>query len=594
MVTAPGAEMLDSKLFVARLDGPFLDLYERWWDGDEWIWVDHGRPEGIPVTGVPGAAMLNEKLFVVVQDGSLWERSWRADPGQWVWEAHGRPGNRGINFGPGAAMLDRKFFVTADDGHLWERDWRADLDRWAWQDHGTPPRSGVTNAPGAAMMDAKLFVGGFDGHLYERFWNGGEWVWVDHGSPQGIAITTAPGAAMMDAKLFVGASNGHLYERAWNGSEWVWVDHGAPPGTVVATAPGAAMMDAKLFVGGFNGHLYERFWNGGEWVWVDHGAPPGTAVTTAPGAAMMDTKLFVGTANGHLFERFWDGDQWVWVDHGTALHDQAQHVVGAPGPDPKLTIAIMGDGFAESDLAAYDRLVSDQALRALASDQLGNHQAAFRVIRIDVVSVESGVRERRYDSEGHVTSDVYRPSRLGLIPNDDWQRCWFDTSDFTDGRIEKLRQRFAADADHIVVLVNSSTWGGCTVGGTSYFTTAGGWVVIAHECGHNLFELDDEYVNDDLTFTGVSTRANTSEQLADWTTLKWSSLVQSGAPLPTDAAHPPAGWHGNTSVGAFEGAGGNYEYGLFRPVLECRMNQNDPPWCPVCARKIRQDLAVFE
>jgi hypothetical protein len=103
-------------------------------------------------------------------------------------------------------------------------------------------------------------------------------------------------------------------------------------------------------------------------------------------------------------------------------------------------------------------------------------------------------------------------------------------------------------------------------------------------------------VNDTKTWpaTTMSPYANTSEALGDWTTLKWSSLVASGAPLPTDAGSPPMGWAARTSVGAFEGGGGWYKLGLFRPVLECRMNQNDPPWCPVCARKINQDLAPFE
>lgn len=70
MITAPGAAMLDQKLFVSRLNDPFPDLYERWWDGIEWIWINHGRPEGVRMKGAPGAAMLNEKLFVVTEDGN--------------------------------------------------------------------------------------------------------------------------------------------------------------------------------------------------------------------------------------------------------------------------------------------------------------------------------------------------------------------------------------------------------------------------------------------------------------------------------------------------------------------------------------------
>jgi hypothetical protein len=553
MITEPGAAMLDTKFFVSRLDGAFPDLYERWWDGDEWIWVNHGRPGGVPVTGTPGAAMMNEKLFVVVDDGSLWERHWHNDLGRWAWNDHGRPADHPIVHGPGAAMMDEKLFVVTDDGKLWERHWRNDLGRWAWEDHGRPANHPIVHCPGAAMMDEKLFVVTDHGHLWERHWRS------DLG-------------------------------------RWAWEDHGTPPGTSISTAPGAAMMNRKLFVGTSNGHLFERFWDGSQWVWVDHGTPPGTGVATAPGAAMMNSKLFVGTADGRLFERFWDGAQWAWVNHGTALHDQAQHVVGTPGTDPKLTILIMGDGYSEADMNAYRNAVDSMVLGALRLDQLENHQSALRIVRVDLVSVESGVRERRYNEAGEITSDVFKLSRLGIIPNDNWGRCWFDHSDFTDARIEKLRQRLDPDANHVVILVKSGTWGGCssTGAGVAVFTEGSGKMTIAHEMGHNLFLLDDEYVNDSRNFTDVSTRANTTERLADWTTLKWHGLVSAGTPLPTDAAHTPKGWNRRTSVGAFEGAGGWYSTGLFRPVLECRMNQNNPPWCPVCGQKIASDLEVFE
>jgi hypothetical protein len=503
--------MLDSKLFVSHLDGAFPDLYERWWDGDEWIWVDHGRPEGVNVTGIPGAEMMSAKLFVVVRDGRLWERQWRSDLGRWAWEDHGRPANRPIVAGPGAAMMNEKLFVAADDGRLFERHWRPDLGRWAWEDHGRPP------------------------------------------------------------------------------------------GTRVNTAPDAAMMNLKLFVGTDDGRLFERFWNGNAWVWVDHGRPPGTRVNTAPGAAMMNSRLFVGTDDGRLFERFWNGSEWVWLNHGTPLHDQSQHVIGAPGTDPKLTLAVIGDGFSESDLNEYRNYVTDRVLRAVRLDALAGHQAALRVIRIDLVSVESGVTERRYDDAGTldtsddtVESEQVRPSRLGFVSTGNWSHCWIETSGFTAGRIQKLRRRFAPDASNVLVVLNSDVRGGCNRGLVAAVTRSEPAQVIAHELGHNLFELDDEYVTGDRTFTGTSPRANTSEQPADWANLKWRDLVAEGTPLPTDANALPADWNRRTSVGAFEGAGGHFRRGLFRPVLDCRMNQTDPPWCPVCTRKITNDLARFE
>jgi hypothetical protein len=606
MITAPGAAMLDRKLFVSRLDDPFPDLFERLWDGTEWIWVNHGRPAGVRMRGAPGAAMLNEKLFVVADDGALWERHWRADLGRWVWASHGRPGNTVIAHGPGAAMLDQKLFVVTEDGNLWERHWRQDLGQWAWNDHGRPGGRKIVSDPGAAMLNSALFVVTEDGNLWQRHWRTdlGRWVWFDHGRPGGEKIATAPGAAMHDEKLFVVTESGNLWERHWRSMAegWAWENHQRPGGVALKTAPGAAMLNQKLFVGGSDGHLYERQWSNdlGRWAWQDHGRPPGGDVATAPGAAMLAAKLFVGGSNGHLFERTWTGTAWVWVDHGTAFHDRSQHVIGEPGREPKLTVAVMGDGFAEADMDEYHRLVQDRVVAAFGLDQLGAHRGSVRLVRIDVVSPVSGVTTRDYDEKGTVspaddtlTFENFRFSRLGFISTGVWSHCWIETSPRTNPRITSIRQRFAPAATNVIVIVNDGRQGGCNRGDIAAFTRGERAEVIAHELGHNLFDLGDEYNNDTRTFTGTTTRPNLTEQPAAWAQLKWGDLVAAGAALPTDANALPGGWNNNTSVGAFEGGGASFSAGIFRPVLECRMNQNNPPWCPVCARQIDAVMGAF-
>ncbi len=607
MISQPAAAMLDSKLFVSRFDAPFPDLYERYWDGVEWIWINHGRPDGMRMKGAPGAAMMNEKLFVTVEDGALWERHWRPDLERWAWENHGRPENRAIVHGPGAAMMNEKLFVVVNNGNLWERHWRSDLDRWAWEDHGRPEGKRIVFAPGAAMMNSKLFVVTEDGSLWERHWRDDldRWAWEDHGRPNNERIVAAPGAAMNDEKLFVTTADGNLWERHWREDlgRWAWGNHGRPDGTRVTTAPGAAMMNEKLFVGAADGHLYERHWREdlGRWAWEDHGAPPGTGVATAPGAAMMDSKLFVGTQNSHLFERVWVDNGWKWVDHGTAYHDQSAHIIGAPGSEPKFTVALMGDGFAERDMDEYRNLADSQVLAAFNRDQLGDNRDKFRLIRIDVVSPVSGVTVRDYDEAGTpgdssddtLESENFKFSRLGFVSTGIWSHCWVEESMRTNPRIESLRQRFAPEATRIIVLVNDNRFGGCNRGDTAVFTKSATDLVIAHELGHNLFALGDEYHNADNDFTSTTTKANLSEEPASWDNLKWRDLVAAGTPLPTDASALPGGWNNRTDVGAFEGGGGNYATGIFRPVIECRMNQNTPPWCPVCAREIDLILEAF-
>jgi hypothetical protein len=598
--------MLDQKLFVSRLTDPFPDLYERLWDGTEWIWINHGRPAGVKMKGPPGAAMLNQKLFVVTDDGSLWEHHWRSDLNAWVWESHGRPDNQRIAHGPAAAMLNQKFFVVTEAGDLWERHWRNDLSRWAWANHGRPDSKKIVTAPGAAMLDEKLFVVTEDGALWERHWRNdlGSWAWGAHGKPDSRRIVTAPGAAMLNEKLFVVTDDGHLWERNWRNDlgRWTWADHGRPDGGSLITEPGAMMMNQKLFVGGSNGHLYERNWRNdlSRWEWADHGRPPGTDVVTHAGAEMLNSKLFVTARNAHLFERAWTGTQWEWVDHGTAFHDQSAHVIGAPGREPKLTVAVMGDGYAEGDMNSYRQLVQDRVVAAFGLDQLGAHRSRVRLIRIDVVSPVTGVTTRDYDERGTVsagddilTSETPRFSRLGFISTGIWSHCWLETSPRTTPRITSLRQRFAPDATNVIVLVNDGREGGCNRGDTAAFTRGESAQVIAHELGHNLFRLGDEYNNDDQNFTGTATQANLTEQPTSWNALKWSAFVAATTPLPTNPGALPGGWNNRTSVGAFEGGGANFSTGIFRPVLECRMNQNNPAWCPVCGAEIDRIMAAF-
>jgi hypothetical protein len=362
------------------------------------------------------------------------------------------------------------------------------------------------------------------------------------------------------------------------------------------------MMNQKLFVATENGNLWERHWRAdlGQWVWEDHGHPPGTRVDTAPDGAMMASKLFVGTANDHLFELVWTGAGWTWVDHGTPFHDQSAHVIGAPGSEPKLTIAVMGDGFTEGDMNDYRTLVQNKVVRAFRLDQIGDNIDALRVIRIDVVSPASGVTERTYDEKGTtdwrddtVTSETFRFSRLGFVSTGVWSHCWIETSAHTNERIWSILRQLAPEATNVIVLVNSSKPGGCNRDDIAVFTKQESAETVAHEMGHNLFDLGDEYHNDTQNFTGVAHEANLTETPASWNELKWGDLVADGTPLPTDANSLPSRWNRNTSVGAFEGGGAHFSTGIFRPVLECRMNQNWPRWCPVCGREIARILGEF-
>ena len=64
-------------------------------------------------------------------------------------------------------------------------------------------------------------------------------------------------------------------------------------------------------------------------------------------------------------------------------------------------------------------------------------------------------------------------------------------------------------------------------------------------------------------------------------------FVNPATPVPTGVGKcanytqgaKPADWDDNQSVGLFEG-GGTFNQAIYRPVINCRMNSNLPPYCP--------------
>jgi len=584
MPTTPGAAVPDLRLFITRTAEPFRNLYERSWDGEEWLWIDHGRPDGVPVASAPGGAM-RDKLFVAVMDGRLFERVWTGTA--WAWNDHGTPPGAAI-VAPGVALDDTRLFATAGDGRVFERLWTGSA--WAWRDHAAPPGTRAIFEPAAAWAEA-VWVTAENGRLFQLAREASGSRWIDHDCPPGTRVATAP-LPSPTGKVFVGAADGRLFERLLTPGRAEWVDHGRPPGTDVGTAPGA-LRPGKFWLGARDGRLFERLWNGTRWEWVDHGRPPGTDVATAPGA-VMPGRFFAGTRDERMFERQWDGARWNWIDHGTLRHDSAEYVLDnrAPGRT-RLTIAVMAEGYREPEIERFRSVVRDRVDELFRQDLFADLRTAFNVVRLDVMSIESGVTEQHWDEgptgergDDTLRTSTPRNSRLGVIYTGQWSRCWIEGGIGSDLRIQKLLDRFAPEAGIAFVVLNRDGTGGCADGGFVFVTQSSGWPTWAHELGHQM-GLADEYVRRRERFTGVAYSAPNCSQDPSRPALPWADLVAAGTPLPTDPI--PGGWDDGRDVGAFEGCG-TFAFGLFRPARRCRMDNNAPPFCPVCARTVRRFL----
>ena len=158
-------------------------------------------------------------------------------------------------------------------------------------------------------------------------------------------------------------------------------------------------------------------------------------------------------------------------------------------------------------------------------------------------------------------------------------------------------------AEHILVIVNCSVYGGHGPTGMGWLTTGDPtWPRVAiHELGHSGFHLSDEYQylhDEDTDPLRTSAGAEPSEpnvtRSLDLQSFKWRSLVTSFTPWPSTVPHaagqctrphPLQPGVAPNSIGAFEGAD-HFDCDTYRPAERCLMRNHAHAFCAVCAREI--------
>jgi len=244
----------------------------------------------------------------------------------------------------------------------------------------------------------------------------------------------------------------------------------------------------------------------------------------------------------------------------------------------KLTFVVLGDGYAASDQAKYaqdvDRLVVNGVL---GHDFYKDNVSAFNVYRVDLVSKDSGVS----------TLTETRDTALKVVYSGDWNRCWLEESAETDQLIVDATAE-VQKADFVLVVANEGGYGGCQRGGRLYITSGDDWDVVAHEYGHGIAGLFDEY-SVGGTYTDAPVNIKNCSTVLDRKGVSWRPFINADTPLPSDllATADP-----NLTVGMFTGC--NYATkGIYRPVRECRMKSNTPHFCPVCLGLMKSAVASY-
>jgi len=290
------------------------------------------------------------------------------------------------------------------------------------------------------------------------------------------------------------------------------------------------------------------------------------------------------------------------------MPDSVTQILRSGPPGTKINIAVVGDGFAAGDQAAYNAKVQDLIINGVfGNDYFYEDASAFNVFRVNLISHDSGVSQRVYDEHGTpsdasddtITSTTLRDTALGYIYSGSWAHCWMEGGANTGTLVNDALDTWVPDWDLAVVILNEGGFGGCGGGGFQVVTMGSTWAVMAHEFGHGAGGLADEYCQPG-TFTGGEPGAVNVTANSNRTTLKWRQYVDPSTPVPTginpnpgngictgwNQGPQPADWDGSQSAGLFEGA--QYvDSGKYRPVINCRMRGNSPPYCPVCYTEMK-------
>ena len=275
----------------------------------------------------------------------------------------------------------------------------------------------------------------------------------------------------------------------------------------------------------------------------------------------------------------------------------------------KRNLVVLGDGFAAADQTTYNNWVQTELIDGVfGRDYFLEDASAWNIFRVNLESADSGISTRVYNdmgtpddaSDDTITSTALLNTPLGMIFSGMWAHCWMEYGANTDTAIKNALKKWVPDSQLVLIVLNTTGFGGCGGGGRAHVTLGSGWDVIAHEFGHGLGGLGDEYCVANA-FTGnegdlpSNLTANNNRS-----TTKWGRFIAPSTPAPTGVGNcadynqgtRPAGWDSNTDVGLYEGGGTN-QTGIYRPVENCRMRGNSPPFCPVCYTSFKQQYDSY-
>lgn len=227
---------------------------------------------------------------------------------------------------------------------------------------------------------------------------------------------------------------------------------------------------------------------------------------------------------------------------------KVEKIIDNGAPNKKINIVIMGDGFTaqEQDSFLYEAKKIGNYL--LEDKAYTNYKDMFNIYAVEVVSNASGVATDPNNLIDNYFGSTFNYGGIERLLHATKYNTVFETA-----------STYVPEYDHIIILANSSTYGGAGGDYSTVSINSSAPEITLHETGHSLVGLSDEY------WAGsIYAKENINmTQNSDPNTVRWKDLI------------------GIDGIGVYQITEGENWY---CPHESCKMRYLGYDFCAVCAR----------
>lgn len=226
-----------------------------------------------------------------------------------------------------------------------------------------------------------------------------------------------------------------------------------------------------------------------------------------------------------------------------------------------VNILILSEGYTEAEMGKFISAAQSMASSMLNITGFKDYKNRFNVWAMKIPSADSGIT----DPQNHITKNTAFNTAFGN-DNPTPRRCVIPQGGVSSAvQSKRAAAEHASHANITAMLINITEHAGCAIPSERLVTVASNSLapsVFAHELGHSLYKLKDEYTEGTCNLSRAGGGPNTTK----------------------NASNPP--WKSIVST-TFEGA----EYctaGVYRPESNCLMRTLNTPFCKVCANEAKK------